>query len=144
MVDFADQFTRLESENVQLRKVVKASTDQVLEANKLAAEVQSENTCLKDELKKLKKKMKDEQEARHKDFIEADEKEGALRESIASLLSKINSYLHNFFSRIFSCCDELFLHNFPDTAVIQTSFEWTRRRMLFHLQLNRTTSSKIF
>jgi hypothetical protein len=37
VVDFADQFTRLEAENIQLRKVVKASADQVLEANKLAA-----------------------------------------------------------------------------------------------------------
>ncbi|KAK1647091.1 hypothetical protein QYE76_064896 [Lolium multiflorum] len=87
VVDFADQFTRVESENVQLRKVVKTSADQVLEANGLTAEVQSENTCLKDELKKLKKKMKDEQEARHKAFVEADKKEGALRESIRILLS---------------------------------------------------------
>ncbi|KAK1645251.1 hypothetical protein QYE76_063056 [Lolium multiflorum] len=59
----------------------------VLEANRLGAEAQSENTCLKDELKKLKKKMKDEQEARHKAFVEADEKEGALRESIGNFLS---------------------------------------------------------
>jgi hypothetical protein len=49
-----------------------------LEANKLAAEVQGENTCLKEELEKLKKKMKDDQEAQHKAFMEADEKEGAL------------------------------------------------------------------
>jgi hypothetical protein len=60
--------------------------------------------------------MKDEQEARHKAFIEADEKEGALRESTANLLSNISSYLHNFFSRIFSCCDELLLYNFSDTS----------------------------
>jgi predicted nucleic acid-binding Zn-ribbon protein len=92
-VDFANQFTRLESENVQLRKAVKTSADQVLEANKLAAEAQSENTRLKDELKKLKKKMKDEQEARHKAFVEADEKEGALCESIGNLLRKISSCL---------------------------------------------------
>jgi hypothetical protein len=60
VVDFADQLTRLESENGQLRKAAKVSADQVLEANKLAAEAQSENLCLQDELKKLKKKMKDE------------------------------------------------------------------------------------
>jgi predicted nucleic acid-binding Zn-ribbon protein len=88
VADFAEQFTRLESENIQLRKAVKASADQVLEANKLAAEVQGENTCLKEELEKLKKKMKDDQEAQHKAFMEADEKEGALRESIENLLSK--------------------------------------------------------
>jgi hypothetical protein len=69
MADFVDQFTRMESENVQLREAVKASADQVLEANRLAAEAQSENTCLKDELTKLKKMMKDEQEARHKAFV---------------------------------------------------------------------------
>ncbi|KAK1665914.1 hypothetical protein QYE76_054073 [Lolium multiflorum] len=86
VADFADQFTRLESENVQLRKAVKTSADQVLEANRLAAEAQRKNICLKDELKKLKKKMKDEQEARHKAFVEADEKEGSLRESIGNLL----------------------------------------------------------
>ncbi|KAK1649116.1 hypothetical protein QYE76_066921 [Lolium multiflorum] len=78
VADFADQFTRLESENVQLRKAVKTSADQVLEANRLTTEAQNENTVLKDELKRFKKKMKDEQEARRKAFIEADEKEGAL------------------------------------------------------------------
>jgi hypothetical protein len=51
----------------------------VLEANKLAAKVQDENSCLKEELEKLKKKIKDDQEAQHKAFMEADEKEGALR-----------------------------------------------------------------
>jgi hypothetical protein len=42
--------------------------------------------------------MKDEQEARRKAFIEADEKEGVLRESITSLLSKFSSILAWFFS----------------------------------------------
>ncbi|KAK1629985.1 hypothetical protein QYE76_004300 [Lolium multiflorum] len=87
VVDFADQFTRLESENVQLRKAIKTSVDQVLEANKLTAEAQNENTLLKDEVKKLKKKMKDEKEARREASILADEKEGALRESITNLLN---------------------------------------------------------
>ncbi|KAM0872464.1 hypothetical protein ACQ4PT_038708 [Festuca glaucescens] len=87
VADFADQFTRLESENAQFRKAIKASSDQVLEANRLTAEAQNENTLLKDELKKLNKKMKDEQEARCEAAIVADEKEGALRESIANLLN---------------------------------------------------------
>ncbi|KAK1602267.1 hypothetical protein QYE76_037708 [Lolium multiflorum] len=65
----------------------KTSADQVLEANRLTAKVQNENTLLKDELKKLKKKMKDEKEARREAFIIADEKEGVLRESITNLLS---------------------------------------------------------
>jgi hypothetical protein len=61
----------------------------VLEANKLTAEAPTENTLLKDELKKLKKNMKDEQEARREAAIIADEKEGALRESITNLLGKL-------------------------------------------------------
>ncbi|KAK1664200.1 hypothetical protein QYE76_052359 [Lolium multiflorum] len=56
VVDFDDQFTRLESENAHLRKTIKTSADQVLEANKLATDAQNENILLKDELKKLKQK----------------------------------------------------------------------------------------
>jgi predicted nucleic acid-binding Zn-ribbon protein len=88
VADFADQFCRLEAENIQLRRALKASADQVLEAKKLAAEVQGENTCLKEELEKRKKNMNDDQEAQHKAFMKADEKEAALRESIENLLSK--------------------------------------------------------
>ena len=88
MADFAEQFTRLESENAHLRKTIKTSADQVLEGNKLAADAQNENISLKDELKKLKQKMKDEQDARREAAIAANEKEGVLRESIANLLSK--------------------------------------------------------
>ncbi|KAK1661156.1 hypothetical protein QYE76_049315 [Lolium multiflorum] len=74
VADFADQFTFLESENVQLRKTIKTSADRVLEANMLTAEAQNENILLKNELKKLKKKMKDEQEARREASILVDEK----------------------------------------------------------------------
>jgi predicted nucleic acid-binding Zn-ribbon protein len=88
VADFADQFTRLESENVQLRKTIKILADQVSEANKLTADAQNENILLKDELKKLKQKMKDEHDARREAAVAADKKEGALRESITNLLSK--------------------------------------------------------
>ena len=111
VADFADQFTRLESENAQLRKAIKVSADQVLEANKLTADAQNENTLLKDELKKLKKKMKDEQEARREAAIAADEKEGALRESITNLLSKFlfawylsNTIFWIAYSCVSRCC----------------------------------------
>ncbi|KAK1665154.1 hypothetical protein QYE76_053313 [Lolium multiflorum] len=93
VADFADQFTRLESENAQLRKAIKTSADQVLEANRLVADAQNENILLKDELKKLKKKMKDEQEARREAAIAVDEKEGALRESISSLLNATDMHI---------------------------------------------------
>ncbi|KAK1607665.1 hypothetical protein QYE76_031338 [Lolium multiflorum] len=47
----------------------------------------NENTMLKDELKKLKQKMKDDQDAKRKAAAAVDEKEGVLRESIANLMS---------------------------------------------------------
>ncbi|KAK1630042.1 hypothetical protein QYE76_004357 [Lolium multiflorum] len=90
VVDFAEQFTRLESENAQLRKAVKTSADQVLEANRLATDAKNENALLKDELKKLKRQMKDEQDARREAAAAADEKEGVLRESITNLLEAAN------------------------------------------------------
>ncbi|KAK1615154.1 hypothetical protein QYE76_020671 [Lolium multiflorum] len=52
-----------------------------------AARDHNENILLKDELKKLKKKMKEEQDARREAAIAADEKEGVLRESITNLLN---------------------------------------------------------
>ncbi|KAK1665042.1 hypothetical protein QYE76_053201 [Lolium multiflorum] len=86
VVDFAEQFTRLESENAQLRKTVKTSADQVLEANRLATNANNENVLLKEELKKLKRQMKDEQDARREAAAAVDKKEGVLRESITNLL----------------------------------------------------------
>jgi cell shape-determining protein MreC len=88
VVDFAEQFTRLEAENAQLRKSVKSSADQVLEANRLATDAKNENVSLKKELSKLKQQMKDEQEARRAAAIAVDKKEGILRESIKGLLGE--------------------------------------------------------
>ncbi|KAK1617227.1 hypothetical protein QYE76_022744 [Lolium multiflorum] len=102
VADFADQFTHLESKNAQLRKAIKTSADQVLEANRLTADAQNEKILLKDELKKLKKKMKDEQEARREAAIVADEKEGALRESVSNLLNSFNFFSCRTFSESFS------------------------------------------
>ncbi|KAK1667897.1 hypothetical protein QYE76_056056 [Lolium multiflorum] len=66
--------------------VEKIPVSKVLEANKLATDSQKENTLLKEEMKKLKQKMKDDQDAKRKAAIVADEKEGVLRESIANLM----------------------------------------------------------
>ncbi|KAK1606384.1 hypothetical protein QYE76_030057 [Lolium multiflorum] len=85
--DFLDSSLNLESENAHIRKTIKTSADQVLEANRLASDAQNENILLKDELKKLKQKMKDEQDAKRKTAIAADEKEGILLESIANLMN---------------------------------------------------------
>jgi ABC-type enterochelin transport system substrate-binding protein len=62
VVDFVDQFVRMEAENAQLREAAKSSTDQLQEANRLAAEAQKENVSLNEELKQLKKKMKEEEQ----------------------------------------------------------------------------------
>jgi hypothetical protein len=63
----------------------------VLEANRLATDAKNENALLKDELKKLKRQMKDEQDARREAAAAADKKEGVLRESITNLLGKVLS-----------------------------------------------------
>jgi cell shape-determining protein MreC len=90
VIDFAEQFTRLEAENVQLRKTVKSSADQVLEANRLAIDAKKENALLKEELSKLKKQMEDEQDARRATAAAVDKKEGVLHESVKDLLGKVH------------------------------------------------------
>ncbi|KAK1604380.1 hypothetical protein QYE76_028053 [Lolium multiflorum] len=72
VVDFADQFVRLEVENAQLREGVKSSSDQLQQAKSLAADAQNENKIPKEELKTLKKKLKEEQESKLKAYAEAD------------------------------------------------------------------------
>ncbi|KAK1611131.1 hypothetical protein QYE76_034804 [Lolium multiflorum] len=90
VVDFAEQFTRLEADNAQLRKTVKSSADQVLEANRLASGAKKENVLLKEEVSKLKQQMKDEQDARRAATVAIDKKEGVLRESVKDLLEAAN------------------------------------------------------
>jgi cell shape-determining protein MreC len=46
VVDFADQFVRMEAENAQLREAAKSLTDQLQESNRLAAEAQKEKASL--------------------------------------------------------------------------------------------------
>jgi predicted nucleic acid-binding Zn-ribbon protein len=91
VAEFAEEFTRLETENSQLRKTIRSSADQVLEANRLATDAKNENVLLKEEVKKLKQRLKDEQDARRAAAAVIDKKEGALRESIKDLLGKIHS-----------------------------------------------------
>ncbi|KAK1663585.1 hypothetical protein QYE76_051744 [Lolium multiflorum] len=86
VVEFAEEFTRLEIENSQLRKTVRSSADQVLEANRLATDAKNENVLLKEEVNKLKQQLKDEQDARRAAAAAIDKKEGALCKSIRDLL----------------------------------------------------------
>ncbi|KAK1643324.1 hypothetical protein QYE76_061129 [Lolium multiflorum] len=86
VAEFAEEFTRLETENFQLRKTIRSSADQVLEANRLATDAKNENVLLKEEVRKLKQRLKDEQDAKRAAAASIDKKEGALRESIKDLL----------------------------------------------------------
>jgi uncharacterized protein (UPF0216 family) len=90
VIDFADQFVRMETENTQLREAARSLTDQLQEANRLATEAQKENVILKEELKQLKKKMKEEEQSKLKAQAQAQaqayKKEGALCKSIENLL----------------------------------------------------------
>ncbi|KAK1620566.1 hypothetical protein QYE76_026083 [Lolium multiflorum] len=88
VVDFAEQFTRLEAENAQLRKAVKSSADQAIEANRIAADAKSENALLKEEVTRLKRQIKDDQDARRAAAAAIDKKEGVLRESVKDLLGR--------------------------------------------------------
>ncbi|KAK1645145.1 hypothetical protein QYE76_062950 [Lolium multiflorum] len=64
VAEFAEEFTRLETKNSQLRKTIRSSADQVLEANRLATDAKNENVLLKEEMKKLKQRLKDELDAK--------------------------------------------------------------------------------
>ncbi|KAK1642147.1 hypothetical protein QYE76_059952 [Lolium multiflorum] len=64
---------------------VKSSADQAIEANRIAADAKSENALLKEEVTRLKRQMKDDQDARRA-AAAIDKKEGVLRESVKDLL----------------------------------------------------------
>ncbi|KAK1609800.1 hypothetical protein QYE76_033473 [Lolium multiflorum] len=82
---------------IPVSKVIPSSSTPV----PLAARDHNENILLKDELKKLKKKMKDEQDARREAAIAADEKEGVLRESITNLLNSFDFFSCRSFFKFF-------------------------------------------
>ncbi|KAK1631199.1 hypothetical protein QYE76_005514 [Lolium multiflorum] len=90
--------TRTVVEKIPVSKVIppsdaptsSAGHDHVLEANRLATDAKNENALLKEELKKLKRQMKDEQDARRAAVVATDKKEGVLRESIKDLLEAAN------------------------------------------------------
>ncbi|KAK1617679.1 hypothetical protein QYE76_023196 [Lolium multiflorum] len=90
VMEFAEQFIRLEADNAQLRKAIKSSADQAIEANRIAAEAKSENALLKEEVTRLKRQMKDDQDARRAAAAAIDKKEGVLRESVKDLLEAAN------------------------------------------------------
>ncbi|KAK1665609.1 hypothetical protein QYE76_053768 [Lolium multiflorum] len=78
---FASQFTSLEADKVRLQKEVKSSSSKLDGAIKIAAEARQEIDSLKEELGKLKEKVKEEEASRLAAEAQAAEKDELLRQS---------------------------------------------------------------
>jgi uncharacterized coiled-coil protein SlyX len=116
VMDFANQFIRMEAENACLREVVKSPTEQLEKANKLATEVQGEAANLRKELDLLKSKIKEEEQQKIEAQARADKKEGDLRKSIETLLGKMFRLLYcSFLAKLFYLI-MLILHNISGAA----------------------------
>ncbi|KAK1692759.1 hypothetical protein QYE76_009456 [Lolium multiflorum] len=83
---FASQFTSLEAEKVQLQKEVKSSSLKLDGAVKIAAEAHQEIDSLKEELGKLREKLREEEATRLAAEARAAEKDELLRQSSLALL----------------------------------------------------------
>ncbi|KAK1678560.1 hypothetical protein QYE76_039408 [Lolium multiflorum] len=78
---FASQFTSLEADKVRLQKEVKSSSSKLDGVVKIAAAARQEVDSLKEELGKLKEKLKEEEASRHAAEARAAEKDELLRQS---------------------------------------------------------------
>nr|XP_051207380.1 uncharacterized protein LOC127323255 [Lolium perenne] len=83
---FASQFTSLEADKLQLQKEVKSSSSKLEGAIKIAAEARQEVDSLKEELGRLKEKLKEEEASRLVAEAWAAEKDDLLRQSSLALL----------------------------------------------------------
>ncbi|KAK1695189.1 hypothetical protein QYE76_011886 [Lolium multiflorum] len=87
---FASQFTSLEADNARLQKEVKSSSSKLDGAVKIAAAARQEVDSLKEELGKLKEKLKEEEASRLAAEAQAAEKDDLLRQSSLALLEAAN------------------------------------------------------
>ncbi|KAK1669863.1 hypothetical protein QYE76_058022 [Lolium multiflorum] len=87
---FASQFTSLEADKVRLQKEVKSSSSKLEGAIKIAAAARQEVDSLKEELSKLKEKLKEEEAFRLVAEARAAEKDDLLRQSSLALLEAAN------------------------------------------------------
>ncbi|KAK1632900.1 hypothetical protein QYE76_007215 [Lolium multiflorum] len=87
---FASQFTSLEADKVWLQKEVESSSSKLDGAVKIAAEARQEVDSLKEELGRLKKKLKEEEASRLAAEAWATEKDELLRQSSLALLEAAN------------------------------------------------------
>ncbi|KAK1648707.1 hypothetical protein QYE76_066512 [Lolium multiflorum] len=83
---FASQFTSLEADKVRLQKEVKSSSSKLDDAVKMAAAACQEVDSLKEELGKLKEKLKEEEASRLAAEAQAAEKDDLLCQSSLALL----------------------------------------------------------
>ncbi|KAK1681115.1 hypothetical protein QYE76_041963 [Lolium multiflorum] len=87
---FASQFTSLEADKVRLQKEVESSSSKLDGAVKIAAAAHQEIYSLKEELAKLKGKLKEEEASRLVAEARATEKDEVLRQSSLALLEAAN------------------------------------------------------
>ncbi|KAK1632398.1 hypothetical protein QYE76_006713 [Lolium multiflorum] len=87
---FASQFTSLEAEKVRLQKEVKSSSSKLDGAVKIAAEARQEVDSLKEELGKLREKLREEEATRLAAEAQAAEKVELLCQSSLALLEAAN------------------------------------------------------
>ncbi|KAK1613405.1 hypothetical protein QYE76_037078 [Lolium multiflorum] len=87
---FASRFTSLEADKVRLQKEVESSSSKLDGAVKIAAAARQEIDSLKEELAKLKGKLKEEEASRPMAEARAAEKDEVLRQSSLALLEATN------------------------------------------------------
>jgi uncharacterized coiled-coil protein SlyX len=87
---FASQFTSLEADKAGLLKEAESSASKLEGAIKIAAEARQHADSLKEELERLKSKLKDEENSKLAAEARKSEEGNLLRQSVLALLS--NSY----------------------------------------------------
>ena len=89
MEAFAFQFTSLEADKVRLQKEVKSSSSKLEGAIKIAAEARQEVDSLKEELGKLREKLREEEATRLAAEARVAEKDELLCQSSLALLGNL-------------------------------------------------------
>jgi hypothetical protein len=128
---FASQFTSLEADKVRLQEEVKSSSLKLDGAIKKAATARQEVDSLKEELGKLKEKLKEEEASRLAAEAQAAEKDELLRQSSLALLG---NFFYTYLSIIVFYEFDLLLMNFSILFFLQklpTSppMPWTKFRI---------------
>ncbi|KAK1558113.1 hypothetical protein QYE76_018900 [Lolium multiflorum] len=85
---FASRYTSLEADKSRLQKEIESSSSKLEGAIKIAAEARQNADSLKEELEKLKGKLKDEETSRLAAEARMNEKDDLLRQSVLALLDK--------------------------------------------------------